>query len=33
MPAPGTLEPNRSVMPSSGWTRITKRVVGELLDR
>ena len=20
---PGTLEPNRRVMPSSGWTRIT----------
>ena len=24
MPAPGTFEPNRSVTPSSGCTRITK---------
>ncbi len=23
MEVPGTLEPNRTVMPSSGWTRIT----------
>ena len=23
MAVPGTLEPNRMVMPSSGWTRIT----------
>ena len=30
---PGTFEPNRRVMPSSGWTRITSAFWVEVLGR